>query len=93
MNWNLRKTLKFFGIIAFAFAIAFLKSYLIKSDQVEASQIEKTGPRLQLQNVSRFGDTRPISVICDTATGTLLYVNGIDGGMWGNPNGCAKSRR
>ena len=95
MSWNLRKTLQFFGIIAFAIAISFL---LVKSTRVEAQQqIEKSGPRLQLQDVSNNlnGWSGDILTFCDTANGNLIYVLvGSDkGGMVVAPNNCHKNPR
>jgi len=96
MSWNLRKTLQFFGIIVFAFVIAFLQSYLTKSATVEASQIEKTWPRLQLQTSGEFyngGFRTNILVVCDTANGNLIYAigPGSDGGIAVITNNCHKN--
>lgn len=34
-----------------------------------------------------------LDAICDTATGTLIYSSGYEGGIWGVPNGCQKDPR
>ena len=71
--------------------------YIENHTTIEAQQIEKSEPRLQLQDVSNNlnGWSGDILTFCDTANGNLIYVLvGSDkGGMVVAPNNCHKNPR
>lgn len=91
MSWNYRKTMEFFGIVVFAIFVAVILSISAGSVKVEA----QSSNRFQLQAVETWKTNRNVYIrlaaICDTATGTLIYSGGYNGGVWGVPNGCHKN--
>lgn len=100
MSWDFRKTLQLLGIIAFAFAVAFLKDYIAVSSVVEAQSPQ----RFEFQargawtnegrsNLGALGTiTFQVVAVCDTANGNLLYLTGgSQSGPAVVPNGCAKT--
>lgn len=63
----------------------------ITSNSFFSSKIEaRSLNRLQLEAQESVAGWNVMQVICDTETGTLLYRT--NSGLWGNPNGCQKSR-